>query len=753
MTRSIRLGLSMLLTCLSSQLSAEADSLQKVDWPTFLAQHDPVWTQAPNSWGTGALLGNGLIGANIWAAHGETLHWDLGRADLYADSGRMPLGKFVLHTQAESKHFSMHQSLWNAECRGRIKTEKGTLSWRSFIPRQAMGGMIELTTTGNEQADLTLHREPVAESHKLFKALRGKMEPSTRLVDFSDPSLKPIIRELSSDPQLFKHPPHQTGVTNTIQWLTQPFAEGGGYTLAWAQSQQIDNTTLFAYAIDRTQTGTVSPNAALKTVQTLLNEGYEASFKQHTNWWHAYYTQSYLTIPDKALERFYWHQMHKMGAATREDGVILDLMGPWFRATPWARVWVNLNFQLTYWPLLTANHLELAEPAWRLLNNHAENFHNAVKNPEWRPDSMAVARAIDQQGVSYWNFEYGNMVWMLHNYWLFCRYAADDTRLKNELFPPLQKAVNFMLHALERDENGIYHIPADISPEYKIDGKIPKVADNTYNLGLLRWGLKTLITIHDRFQLASPDRLRWEEVLNHLPPYSTNENGLMVGAETPFSVSHRHHSHLIPFYPLHLLDPASSSDRPLIEKSLNHWTRLQEQWRPWSASLAAGMHAWLGDGERARDLLHQAIDTTTEWPGSRMNPNTLYMESGPCFETPMSITRSLQQMLLQSRSLNPESACIRIFPAVPNEWQDLTFHNLRTEGGFLVSAQRKNGILQTVRIKSLAGEPCRLRVDFPKGFSTSGSRLFKVEHSLLNNNEQILKIDLQQGEEIVLEAH
>ena len=52
---------------------------------------------------------------------------------------------------------------------------------------------------------------------------------------------------------------------------------------------------------------------------------------------------------------------------------------------------------------------------------------------------------------------------------------------------------------------------------------------------------------------------------------------------------------------------------------------------------------------------------------------------------------------------------IRIFPAMPQAWPDLVFHNLRAEGAFLVSARRVAGRTQWVRIRSLAGEPCRVK--------------------------------------------
>ena len=64
------------------------------------------------------------------------------------------------------------------------------------------------------------------------------------------------------------------------------------------------------------------------------------------------------------------------------------------------------------------------------------------------------------------------------------------------------------------------------------------------------------------------------------------------------------------------------------------------------------------------------------------------------------MAESLHDLLLQSFG-----GVIRIFPAVPDGWKDASFYNLRTEGAFLVSAQRKDGNFRFAQIESLAGEP------------------------------------------------
>lgn len=51
-----------------------------------------------------------------------------------------------------------------------------------------------------------------------------------------------------------------------------------------------------------------------------------------------------------------------------------------------------------------------------------------------------------------------------------------------------------------------------------------------------------------------------------------------------------------------------------------------------------------------------------------------------------------------------------MFPATPDSMANVTFHQLRTEGAFLVSAVRINGMTQFVRINSIAGRQCVVQV-------------------------------------------
>jgi hypothetical protein len=147
------------------------------------------------------------------------------------------------------------------------------------------------------------------------------------------------------------------------------------------------------------------------------------------------------------------------------------------------------------------------------------------------------------------------------------------------------------------------------------------------------------------------------------------------------------------------MTPEQPANRELVVKSLTHWMSMPKALQGYSYTGAASISALLGKGDDAADYLNRLLD-------KRILPNTLYQESGPVIETPLSAAASLNDMLLSSWGDR-----IRVFPGIPGKWANVTFHNLRAQGAFLVSAVRTAGKTRFVRVQSLAGEPCRLWTD------------------------------------------
>jgi alpha-L-fucosidase 2 len=128
--------------------------------------------------------------------------------------------------------------------------------------------------------------------------------------------------------------------------------------------------------------------------------------------------------------------------------------------------------------------------------------------------------------------------------------------------------------------------------------------------------------------------------------------------------------------------------------------------------------------------------------------NTMYKESGPVIETPLSAAQSLHDMVCQSWG-----GVIRVFPALPAAWGELVVHDFRTQGAFLLSAVREAGRTRWIRITSEAGAPCVVRhgiegeIEVRDGRDGRGGRLRWEEAG-----DGAIRIRLRKGESALITA-
>lgn len=292
--------------------------------------------------------------------------------------------------------------------------------------------------------------------------------------------------------------------------------------------------------------------------------------------------------------------MYKLASATRVGGGLLDNSGPWQVLTPWPNTWWNLNVQLSYWPVYASNRLELGMPMVDAINNNFENLINNV--PEaYRKDAAALPVATDFNLVgvdvrvpgSKPFAQVGNLPWLCHNLWLQYRYSMDESILRNTVYPTLRRAINFYLPFLEEDGQGILHLKETYSPEYG------NAKDCNYDLALLRWGCLTLLEACRILSINDELRPTWQHIADKLTDYPQNEDGMMIGKDVPYNRSHRHFSHLLMFYPLHLLNAEQEGSKELLEKSVEHWHSLPDNILGFSYTGASLLYAAFGEGNKA----------------------------------------------------------------------------------------------------------------------------------------------------------
>jgi len=647
-------------------------------WAAFLGTSDLAWTHVPTSFYQGAFLGNGGLGAAVYqTGTAKRITWRLGDTRVRDHQGtggtlfgnaRLPVGDLTLNTTGDVTAVNLRQSLWHAELHGTVTTTAGVLNIRAFIC--ATRDVLVVSASGTEKVS-------------------WKFTPATARSPRLD--FKPAPSGLKTNPA----PTVSTSGNNGT--CTQNLAGGGQTVTKWQSRTESDGTTqTLLVTVAHTFPGSTAGTVATNTLSAANGMTLDALATEHRNWWHAFYPKSFLTIPETRLQSFYWIQLYKMACATRRDRPVIATHGPWVEKTPWPGVWWNLNVQLEYWLINATGHTELDS-----LSASLDRFRNSLATnvpSGQRSDSYGMARTSQEDLLTGTvaapgsGGEVGDLTWAIHNAYLSYRHSMDDTVLASLVFPLLRKAVNYYLHFLTKDASGTYHLPSTFSPEYAA------TKDCNYDLALIHWGCATLLAAAKRLGITDPLASKWQDVRDHLTkPPQDSTNGFWIGADVQLTSGHRHYSHLLWFYPLYQLDvTTSSTNRTALTRSLAHWLSFASGQQGYTFTGSGSMYAVLGDGTHARTQLGTLLDKFVQ-------PNTMYKEAGPVIETPLSGAQTMHDMAVQSWG-----GIVRIFPGVPSAWPDVTVHNLRTEGAFLVSAVRKGGKTQFVRVKSLAGEPLKV---------------------------------------------
>ena len=749
MIRALTIALLFISAGLSGQTVGEKSLVRlNVDWPKFMARHDLIWDRIPADYFEGAFTGNGILGTIIFLDDYEpnTLRFEIGRTDVYDhrtptasayETSRLPIGQLLLTPVGEITKVNLRTDIWNAEIRGVVTTKVGTITFRCFVPSDEELIVVNMKSTGKEV-------------NAQF-ALRPQLAQSARYIAKRAMGLEKNV-EYKQNPYPFVEK------MDGIEVATQQLLMGDDYATAWSNKKNQDGSrTVLVTVANRwgkyRKPASGSAEDAVATIKAGQKKDLAAMEKSHRDWWHKYYPASFATFPDARLESFYWIQLYKLASATHPGRPVIDLLGPWFKPTSWPLLWMNLNVQLTYYTLGITNHTDLENNLYQLLERHKdqmiENMPEAfrsdcsgIRNPVQFDDLNAPLFLSDDPK----NEKELNLIvlpWLMQMYFLHNRRTMDEPALRDNVYPMMRRAFSVYLHILYKGEDGKYHIPYTYSDEYG------NAKETSLNIALAKWGFKTLISIAERLKIDDPLLPRWKETLDKMQDYNTDENGIMVGKDVPFAKPHRHYSHLFTIFPLYDMNVENEPQQiPLMKKSIQHYIDLDGDNCIYKFSGASSLWAALGDGDNALKWLNRSLVLLPRFgvPPSKeriptATPNTFYSErENPTFESPISASRSMLDMLMQDWG-----GTIRVFPAMPVVWKDASFHNLLAQGGFLVSAVRKDGKTQFIRIRSLAGEPCLIRTDMEGEIKLEGPK-----SANLRQQNGLITLTIGKGEEAVL---
>lgn len=713
-------------------------------------KHTLVLKSPIDRWDEAIPCGNGLLGLLVWGDSAK-LKLSLDRADLW--DTRMPEGLSgetftwkTLRQWAEQKELEKIRATYNAPY--------SEVPYPTKLP----AGRLEIDLSKDVEPayfELDIHR---ALARVVFE--RGGMEA---FVSACEPVGMLRMRGISAGVRIcpfvfggeyenrggelasggatarIGYPRCVCGTSGAVEWIYQPCAGEEGFAIVVGQRKTGEDESEIAFTVSCTKEAEDPAAFGRCQVEAALEKGFDAVFAGHAEWWEDFWGKSRISLPDEAIERHYYLVQYFYGAASRPGRPPMALQGVWTAdegtLPPWKGDYHNdLNTQMSYWAYQTANRREQGECfidfLWGLLDkarNFARDFYGT--SGACLPGVMTI-KGQPLTGWPQYSLSPTNSAWLAQSFYLHWRYWMDEAFLREKAYPFCRDVARCLYELLERDSDGFLKLPLSSSPEIHDDELGAWVAPNSnFDLSLLQWLFGAVAEMAD--VLGETEDGKWcREVLSGLPALaveaesfdgSSSPGSLMVSPEETLTASHRHFSHLMAIYPLGLLHTEGrENEQTIIDASLRHVDMLGcGLWVGFSFSWMACMAARCGKPERALTMFELFLKAFVSRNGFNLNGD--YKKLGLSswnyrpftLEANFAAAQAVHEMLLQSWG-----GVVRVFPAVPRGWGQVSFSTLRAEGAFLVSADRRNGRTQWVRIAAEKEGVLNLRDPFDEKAGT-----------------------------------
>ena len=239
-----------------------------------------------------------------------------------------------------------------------------------------------------------------------------------------------------------------------------------------------------------------NPTASAVVNNTIQN-GMAKDYASHQGWWKNFWSKSSILIPDTLLEKQWYLEQYKFGAAARRGAPPISLQAVWTadngRIPPWKGDFHHdLNTQLSYWPAYSGNHLEEALGYLDHLDENKANYKRYTKL-FFGKEGLAVPGVTTLDGTEMGGWTQYSLSptvssWLAHHYYLQWKYGMDKSFLKNRAYPWLKETCTFLENITIRDEKGLRKLPLSSSPEINDNRMEAWFHQNTnYDLALMKF--------------------------------------------------------------------------------------------------------------------------------------------------------------------------------------------------------------------------------------------------------------------------
>lgn len=444
-------------------------------------------------------------------------------------------------------------------------------------------------------------------------------------------------------------------------------------------------------------------------------KNFTTACNEHVIWWKEYWRQCEIDLPDEVLERQWYLEMYKFGAASRKDAPPICLQAVWTadngQTPPWRGDFHNdLNTQLSYWPGYASNHLEessvFIDWLWKIKDN-SEVYTRRFFGVEGM--NVPCISTLDGKNLGGWN-PYSHQPtaagWLAHHFYMQWKYSADGTFLKEKAYPWVKEVARFFENISVKDKNGKRKLPISSSPEIN-DNRLDAWFKETtnYDLACIKFTYKAAIEMAEELGLTEEAEY-WKLQDKDWPGFATDATGLTIAPDYPLRYTHRHLSNMLAIHPFGLLDVSQGKKAErLIKRSIHHFEEMgTEGWVGYTYSWLANLQARVFDGDAAARSLHIFAKAFCSPNSFHLNGDQLKKGYSGFTYRPFTLegnfafASAVNEMLLQSHT-----GVIRVFPAIPESWQNASFRDMRAMGAFIVSADYRNGRVERIVVRSEKG--------------------------------------------------